>query len=197
MNLTTSGDGADTVVVLVRHAHAQWTPDERRPLSERGRIDAERLAAGLVHCPVEAVYASSATRAQETVAPIAATLDLPVKVVDDLRERKLSGEPVDDWLAAVRATWDDASFVWPGGESNQAAQCRGVRAVEAIVAAHPGQYVVIGTHGNLLALILQQYDRSIDFAFWRALSMPDAYRLRYGSNGIQYEKFVWADKPIG
>jgi 2,3-bisphosphoglycerate-dependent phosphoglycerate mutase len=190
MNRTTSGNGVDTVVILVRHAHAQWTPDERRPLSERGRLDADRLAARLAYLPIEAVYASSAARAQETVAPIAEARSLPVNVVDDLRERKLSGEPVDDWLSAVRATWDDASFAWPGGESNQAAQHRGVSAVEAIVAAHRGQHVVIGTHGNLLALILQQYDRSIDFAFWRALTMPDTYRLQYGADGLQYEQLI-------
>ena len=33
-----------TVFYLIRHAHADWTPDEGRPLSERGQRDALRLA---------------------------------------------------------------------------------------------------------------------------------------------------------
>ena len=109
-------------------------------------------------------------------------------VVDDLRERELSGAPVDDWLAAVRAVWEDEDFAWPGGESNRTAQRRGVDALERILAAHPGRQFVIGTHGNLLALILQRYDPYVDFAFWRGLSTPDAYRLRFGPDGIQYSR---------
>ena len=57
-----------------------------------------------------------------------------------------------------------------------------------IVAAHPGQQIVIGTHGNLLALILQRYDPSVGFTFWSKLAMPDAYRLRSRPDGIQYSR---------
>ena len=43
---------------LVRHAHAHWTPDEDRPLSARGRRDAERVAGVLCAYPIIALYAS-------------------------------------------------------------------------------------------------------------------------------------------
>lgn len=178
----------DTVAILVRHAHADWTPDENRSLSTAGYAAAAALAERLRHLPVDALYASPAARARQTVEPIAAARGLPVHIVDDLRERVLGAGPFDDWLAAVRAVWDDADFAWLGGESNRVAQGRGVAALERILALHAGQHVVIGTHGNLLALILQHYDPSVDFAFWRSLTMPDAYRLRFGANGIQYSR---------
>lgn len=137
---------------------------------------------------VKAIYSSPAARARDTVAPIARTRNLPIRIVSDLRERELSGEAVDDWLSAVRATWQNPDFAWPGGESNRAAQQRGVAALEQILSANAGQTVVIGTHGNLLALILQYYDPSVGFEFWQALTMPDAFRLQIGPHGIQYSR---------
>lgn len=179
---------AETVAILVRHAHADWNPDENRPLSARGHAAAVRLADRLVHLRVDAVYSSPATRAQQTVLPLAVRRNLPVRVVSDLRERELSSEPVDDFLSAVRAVWEDPSFAWPGGESNLTAQRRGVVALEQLLAAHAGEHIVVGTHGNLLALMLQHYDPGVDFEFWRYLTMPDAYRLCIGPDGARFSR---------
>ena len=41
---------------LVRHAHADWTPDENRPLSVRGSEDAIRVADVLQQYPLQVVY---------------------------------------------------------------------------------------------------------------------------------------------
>ena len=166
-----------TVLYAVRHAHAAWTPDENRPLSREGRRGARRVADVLETVPIAAIYASPARRARQTVEPLAARLGLPVHVAPELAERVLSAKPVDDFEGAVRATWDDFSFAHPGGESNDVAQQRGVRLVERLIARHPGEHVVLGTHGNLLALVLNHYDPALGYAFWRSLTMPDVYRL--------------------
>ncbi len=170
-----------TTLYLVRHAHADWTPDEARPLSAQGQRDAEAVAAVLSTWPITAIYASSARRAYDTVAPLARRLDLPITVCDDLRERKLSDAPVDDFLGAVRATWDEPERALPGGESNRSAQQRGLAVVRLVQERHPTGHVAIATHGNLLALILQHVDASIGFEFWRSLTMPDIYQLTIGS----------------
>ncbi len=164
-----------TTLYLVRHAHADWSPDESRPLSARGQRDAEMVAEVLAAWPITAIYASSARRASDTVAPLARRLNLPIAVCDDLRERKLSDAPVDDFLGAVRATWAEPERALPGGESNRAAQWRGLAVVRLIEERHPTGHVAVATHGNLLALILQHFDPSIGFDFWRSLSMPDIY----------------------
>jgi len=182
-----------TSIYLVRHAHADWTPDESRPLSARGEADAERVADLLEHAPIAAVYTSPSRRARDSVAPLAARKGLQVRELDDLRERDLSAEPVGDlhFKDAVRATWDDPAFAWPGGETNQAAQQRGVAVVWEIVARHPYEQIVVGTHGNLLALILQHYDPSIGFAFWQRLAMPDVYRLGFAPDGTPSIERWW------
>lgn len=178
------------VIYLVRHAHAEWSPDEDRPLSPAGQTAARRVADRLAGLPILAVYASAATRARQTVEPLAARLRLPIQTERDLRERELSGGPVADFLAAVRATWEDPAFHHPGGESNLAAQRRGVAAVERLAARHPQAAIALGTHGNLLALILQHYDPAVGFAFWQALTMPDIYRLELDPSGVSWSR-VW------
>jgi 2,3-bisphosphoglycerate-dependent phosphoglycerate mutase len=172
-----------TVFYLVRHAHAVWTLDENRPLSKQGEGDALRVAEVLRAYPVSAIYASPARRARQTVTPLAAQLGLPVYVAPELAERVLCAYAVDDFRGAVRATWDDFSFAHRGGETNAAAQRRGVRLVRVLAARYPDGHLVLGTHGNLLALVLCHYDPKVGYTFWKSLTMPDLYRLKLGEGG--------------
>jgi 2,3-bisphosphoglycerate-dependent phosphoglycerate mutase len=172
-----------TVFYLVRHAHAVWTPGENRPLSERGLRDALGVAEVLRAYPITAIYASPARRAQQTIAPLAGRLGLPVHVAPELAERVLCAGEVKDFQNAVRATWGDFSFAHPGGETNAAAQRRGISLVERLIARHPDGHLVLGTHGNLLALLLHRYDPAIGYPFWRSLTMPDVYRLEVRAEG--------------
>jgi broad specificity phosphatase PhoE len=166
-----------SVFYLVRHAHADWTPDEDRPLSARGRQDAGGIADILAQHPIGAIYSSPYRRAIQTIAPLAARLGLPIQLEHDLRERQLGRVSGLAFFEAIEATWQDRSFAFPGGESNQVAQLRGLRVLDRLQAQAMAEPVVLSTHGNLMALILQHFDASVDFAFWRALTMPDIYVL--------------------
>jgi 2,3-bisphosphoglycerate-dependent phosphoglycerate mutase len=167
-----------TIFYLVRHAHAEWTPDEQRPLSPEGREDAQRVADLLSGFPITRIHSSPFRRAWETVTPLAERLGLSVHSEPGLQERKLSGDPiVDDFFAAVKQTWDDPTYAHPGGETNATAQRRGMAVVHQLRGLYPEEHIVLSTHGNLLALILQHYDPSVDYAFWRSLTMPDVYQL--------------------
>ncbi len=170
------GEGM-SILYLVRHAHADWVPNEQRPLSEQGMRDALRVADLLATKPITALYANSARRAAQTIEPLATRRNTPIVTVHDLRERELSQSPVPNFLEAIRHAWTHPHAALPGGESNCAAQRRGVVVIEELVHEHPREQIVVATHGNLLALILQHYDRSIGFAFWQALTMPDVYQL--------------------
>jgi 2,3-bisphosphoglycerate-dependent phosphoglycerate mutase len=170
-----------TTFYLVRHAHAEWTPDENRPLSPRGRRDAlhvaDLLCAEAQDAPIAALYASTARRAQQTVAPLAERLGLPLHVVPALDERRLAGGPVADFGAAVRATWADFNFRHAGGETNAEARARGLDLVRSLARGQPKARIVLGTHGNLLALIVNGFWPCCGYDFWQALTMPDLYRL--------------------
>lgn len=58
-----------TTLLLVRHAHADWQPDETRPLSEVGRRDAARVAGVLSPLAPTSIYSSPYRRARQTVEP--------------------------------------------------------------------------------------------------------------------------------
>jgi 2,3-bisphosphoglycerate-dependent phosphoglycerate mutase len=186
----------DAEVVFVRHAHSPYVPDreEMRGLSERGRRDAERLADLLGDEEIDAVLSSPYARARETVEPLAWRLGTEVTVRDEFRERRLAGSHVDDFDAAVSRLWDDFSRSHPGGESHAEAQRRGVTATEAVRDEYAGGTVVVGTHGTLLALILNAYDDRFDEDFWRGLSMPDAYRVTFDGREAVEIRREWSDE---
>jgi len=180
-----------SIFYLIRHAHADWTPDENRPLSARGRRDADRVADKLQRFPITVVYSSPFRRARQTVAPLAARLNLPIHIVPELRERQLSDGTVEDFFKAVEATWRYPTFVHSGGESNAAAQQRGIGVVRGLQERHPTEHLVLGTHGNLLALVLQYFDPSVGFTFWKSLAMPDIYRLSVSRDGEAAIQRLW------
>ena len=146
-----------TTFYLVRHAHTDWSPDENRPLSAQGNKDAIRLADTLAEYPVDLIYSSPATRARQTIVPFA-----------------------EDFFGAVEATWRDPSFSYPGGESSAEAQKRGLAIVKGLQAKSMAKVIVLSTHGNLMALILQGFDPSVDYYFWKSMTMPDIYLLKIG-----------------
>jgi len=88
------------------------------------------------------------------------------------------------WEDASRKCWDNLQFEFPGGESNQAAQARGVAVIKRLICMYSGKSLVVASHGTLLALILNAYDRKHGYEFWRRLSMPDVYLLSFDRLGV-------------
>ena len=180
-----------SAIYLVRHAHADWTPDENRPLSDSGSEDAARVANILCEYPIRAVYSSPSRRACQTISHLSERLGLSINIEPDLQERRLGDGVFDDFFKAVEVTWRDPSFAHPGGESSIAAQRRGIAVVERLSEQHPAGHIVVSTHGNLLALILQAFDPSVDFMFWKSLSMPDVYKLNISHSGKAFIQRLW------
>jgi broad specificity phosphatase PhoE len=94
---------ATTIVFLVRHAKAadryDWTGGDRdRPLIDKGRTQAERLAAALHREQPVLVAASPWLRCRQTAAPLAAALGLRVELDDRLG---YDAPDVAGWVQAV------------------------------------------------------------------------------------------------
>jgi 2,3-bisphosphoglycerate-dependent phosphoglycerate mutase len=178
-------------VYLVRHAHAVWSPDEARPLSPTGTADAERVADRLSQQRIGAIYSSPSRRALDTVAPLAARFGLVPQLVADLRERELPSVRVDDFDAVVRETWAHPDRAPHGGEANAAAQSRGLTVLRRVLAAGVAGDVVLGTHGTLLALILNSFDAAFDYEWWRRMSFPDIYCLAFDNGNLRTTSRIW------
>ena len=180
-----------TTLYLVRHAHADWNPDEANPLSERGRAGAAALCDLLAGSPIGALYSSPARRALETIEPLTRRLRLEPVVVADLRERELVVAPGVDFVAAVRAAWLAPATQSVGSESNVGAQARGLAAIRKILHEQSGRHTVVATHGNLLALILNGLKPAYGFEFWRSLTFPDVYELRFQRAALVNVRRMW------
>ncbi len=177
----------------MRHAHTNWTPDESRPLSKRGYQDAGRVADILARYPISHIFSSPYKRARQTIEPLSLELGLFIYEIFNLRERHLSKNPVKDFNSAVEATWLDLTFAYPGGESNAQAQQRGVAVIQQLNLQYQEEHIVLSTHGNLLALILNHFDPACNFVFWKSLTMPDIYRLSISQSGAPTIRRLWSN----
>ena len=137
--------------MFVRHGETDWNAEGRlqghtdRPLNAYGREQAKALAARLAGEDVAAIYASDLARARETAEIVGERLGLPVVVDADLREK--------NWGTWEGLTSEERLRVELAGESTAEHRERTVRAVERIVERHPGQRVVVVTHGGSMRRI--------------------------------------------
>ncbi|MET3696866.1 2,3-bisphosphoglycerate-dependent phosphoglycerate mutase [Bacillus oleivorans] len=185
----------ETNLYFVRHAHSIYTPEElERPLSETGVRDAVRVTEFLKKEVIDQVVSSPYKRAMQTVEGIASFIGKDIEIVEDLRERTLSGKPVEDFDGAITRVWQDPNFSWEGGESNSVAQKRGVGATLLLLENYRGKNIVVGTHGNLMVLIMSNFDPSYDFQFWQNLEMPDIYQMTFAGNDLVKVRRIWEKK---
>jgi 2,3-bisphosphoglycerate-dependent phosphoglycerate mutase len=172
-------------VILVRHAEPVpfGSPDfvdDDRPLTEAGRAAAIELAAELDDWEISAIYSSPLARAMETVRILAERRGMAVHVLVDLRERELSLQADDSWRETLARSWADPSFALPGSESGRDAQRRGVGTLDLLRSRYPdGGRLVLGSHGNLISLILQALEPGIGYDFNMAMPTPALYRITH------------------
>lgn len=181
-----------TTVYFVRHAHSTYTPDElRRPLSTTGFIDAKKISELLEIENIDVVISSPYERAIQTVEKVAQDIDKKIIIKDAFKERILSISPVEDFNGAITKLWEDPSFSWDGGESNIIAQKRGIESFLNVLDMYEGKNIVVGTHGNIMVLMMSYFDEKYDFSFWKRLDMPDIYKLTFDSKSLKNVERVW------
>jgi len=149
-----------TKLVLARHAVTPQTGpllSGRAPgidLSDAGREQANALGTRLAQLPVAVVYASPIERTMQTAAAVAAHHGLTVQELPGVIEADY-GEWTGGTIAELAKTdlWKTVQRApsrarFPNGESLAEMQTRMVSALEAVVAAHPGDLVVVVSHAD-------------------------------------------------
>src|SRR5437763_621080 len=142
-----------TTILLARHGETDWNVEGRlqgwddRPLNATGRTQARELAERLADVPFDAVYASDLSRARETAELVAEPHGVPVVVDSDLREMDYGS-----WSGLTRSEIEER---FPGqtrhdGETREEHLGRVLAAAERIAARHPGERVLIVSHGGSL-----------------------------------------------
>lgn len=80
-----------STIHLIRHAKAknrlEWTElDELRPLTKRGRREADAIAARLRDEPPDRIVSSPYVRCVQTLEPLSIALDVPIETSDSFAE---------------------------------------------------------------------------------------------------------------
>ncbi len=163
-------------IYLIRHCSAVGQEADA-PLSEAGRHQAVRRASFLKERGVARIVSSPFKRAIDSARPLAQTLGLRVETDDRLAERQLGQVEDGDWVSALRRSVSDRHLCLPNGESSFIAQSRGLAVVNEVFQGAPLPAAIF-SHGNLLALIANSFDPSLEFGFWQTLSNPDVLEVK-------------------
>jgi phosphoserine phosphatase len=154
-----------TTLLLARHGQSDWNAERRwqghadRPLSERGRSQADALAQRLAEVDLDAIYSSDLRRTRDTAAVVAETKGLEVLELPDLRE-----VDVGSWSGLTRAEarerfpeayarWLDGGPGWTNGETYEDMTARVLRGVWQIAGSHPSGRVLVVSHGGPIRAI--------------------------------------------
>jgi broad specificity phosphatase PhoE len=182
-----------TRLILMRHAatpanlQRPYTLQGSRPdadLAPTGFTQAQAVAIALAQMPITAVYASPLRRARLT----AEALCRPVLI-----EPALIEVDVGEW---AELTWEEIAARWPaesaafhdapdrhvylGGENLTHVRDRVVPALDSIIARHPGEPVLVVSHGVVNRVLL---------AHWLGLPLSHARRLPQDNTGYNVIDF--------
>jgi probable phosphoglycerate mutase len=165
-----------TTLVLVRHGETEWNRVGRWqghadvPLSDEGRSQAQRLSERLRHegQRFDYLYASDLHRAFDTAATLGAALHLPVHPLIELREMHVgawSGMTSVDIRERHPDQWERYSRGEDGprgehGETQAELEARVMGIVEDLVRRHPGQRLLLVTHGGPVRIVLRRLGRA-------------------------------------
>jgi 2,3-bisphosphoglycerate-dependent phosphoglycerate mutase len=168
-----------TDIWFIRHGETDWNAANRMqgsidiPLNAKGIAQAAALVPLLRQShrmqPFTALYATPLTRSQQTAAPLADALKLPVGIIADLQERSfgiIEGEPYATIRDGVGRTPEltiiaqalhtrDPHYLPPPGESGKGETLhyfyeRVVRGAQFLASQHPNAQVAIVVHGGVL-----------------------------------------------
>lgn len=182
---------------FVRHAESVFVEgsERTRGLTEKGKQDAARISDLLLNEQLDVLISSPYRRAIETIQVLADDLEKKILIEDDLRERLLSASDLgkDHFFEAKRRAFEDPDLSFPGGESSREAQKRSCRVISRLLEEHRGKRLAIGTHGDIMTLMMNHFDKKYDFHFWKSTTMPDVYKLEFGENNdLKEVTRLWA-----
>ena len=184
-----------TTIYFVRHAEPDLSihDDLMRPLTESGLQASKLVTKFLFDQEIDRVFSSPFKRAIDTVKDFAEVKQLPVEVIADFRERKVSDKWIEDFHSFARRQWADFDYKLPNGDSLNEVQVRNIGALKKLLRDYPEQKLVIGTHGTSLSTILNYFDQSYDYHFFNRIKsyMPFIVCLRFdGETLVNVEEFL-------
>ncbi len=190
-----------TQFCFVRHGETSWNAERRLqghldiPLNEKGKKQASLTARGLSAHRFDRIYSSDLLRTRETAQHASEALGVAIQVQPALRERHFGlfqgmtyQEAEQKHPEAYRRFHGrDEHYTPPeGGESLLSLSLRVKHCLEAIARQHPGEKVLIVTHGGVLDVV-HRLATGKDLASPRDFTIPNA-----ALNWLEWQNGHWA-----
>ncbi|MFE4525741.1 histidine phosphatase family protein [Cytobacillus firmus] len=153
--------------------------EETSELSAQSWADAQKITDRIIKEDIQHVISSPYVRAIQTVEGLARYLHKEIELDSHFIERDLAGRDYhfDKPLEAIKYVFDNPNYKYPGGESNQEVQERGINGLKHIVSKYHGKRVAVGIHGNIMTCTLNYFDKKFDYHFWGKTTKPDVYKI--------------------
>jgi probable phosphoglycerate mutase len=200
-----------TDLILIRHGETAWNRELRFqghadvPLNDIGHEQARRLGLRLAgETVVQHILSSDLMRAQQTAAPAASQLSLPVVTSAGLREQffgVVEGMRSDEIQSLHPRAWEEwlefrEDHAMPEGETAREFHTRIIAALGSIAAAHKGQHLIVVTHGGVLDMVWRTA-RGLSLSGPRQSDIPNAgfnrIRIVDAARPDDIEIVEWAD----
>jgi probable phosphoglycerate mutase len=200
-----------TDLILIRHGETAWNRELRFqghadvPLNDIGHEQARRLGLRLAgETVVQHIISSDLMRAQQTAAPAASQLSLPVVTSAGLREQffgVVEGMRSDEIQSLHPRAWEEwlefrEDHAMPEGETAREFHTRIISALGSIAATHKGQHLIVVTHGGVLDMVWRTA-RGLSLSGPRRSDIPNAgfnrIRIADAARPDDIEIVEWAD----
>ena len=195
-----------TRLCLVRHGETAWNAEGRVqgqldiPLSEVGLGQARAVARVLSGEKFDALYSSDLVRVRQTAQPLAEKLGLKVRLDQGLRERHYgvfqgltyadAKVQIPEGYARFRAK--DPDYAFDSGESLLQFNERALACISALVKNHPGENLLVFTHGGILEM-LYRHVTGRGLSAPRDFEVPNAALNRFEAGPGGWKVWSWAD----
>lgn len=191
---------------LIRHGETAWNAEGRVqgqldvPLNSVGLAQAGCVAKALAGERFDAIYSSDLARVTQTAEPLARRLQLPLRLDPRLRERhygffqtltyaEVKAQHPEEY-ARFRAR--EPEYAFRTGESLQAFYDRSIACLAEIASRHPGESILVFTHGGVLEMAYR-FAHRLDLRSPRDFGIPNAALNRLAIEGEAWAVLAWAD----
>lgn len=191
-----------TYIYMVRHAVSPFIlGDERaRGLSDKGHSDAYRIKEILEEEKITHFVSSPYRRAIDTIKYLADASNKEIELHEELRERNIASVEIEisehEILQGIRTSFTDKHFKMPDGESTLEAQARAIPVVKQLLQQHKGGRIVLGTHGNIMTIILNYFNKEYGYEFFEQTTKPDIYKLEFDELELTQVVRMWDSEVL-
>lgn len=161
-----------TTIYLLRHAEPDFSvhEDAIRPLTPNGIRSCEDVTKYFSDKQIDMILSSPFKRAIDTINNFSDQFQIPMRLVDDFRERAV-GIWVDNFTEYTKKQWQDFTYKLEGGECLWEVQKRNIDALSKVLMEYRDKNIVISSHGTAISTIINYYDKTF--------GIDDFNRIKY------------------